>query len=230
MRCPNCNKVIKKTDTRCRFCNEKISQKEKEIKKTNEKKIIDNKLLIYSIIILYVLVLSQYVVNYINLKNQEKNIIILPALPDLKSIKSYRGNETFTFDNLEITVGNNYSFTTLNNKYSRYNGRKVIKIPVTIKNTLDKDYNLNLYYYSLYDYKGEEIDEVAAYFNDGLFYADNLKPGESYTKYLYILYEKDGTYIIKFNKKEEKVVVFFDVYDIKYNSNEEKNENVTFDT
>lgn len=140
------------------------------------------------------------------------------------SVKNCKMEETFTFDNLEITLKHNYTFEKLNNIYSIYNDREVVKIPVEIKNLTYKDYSLNLYYYTLYNQIGSPMDEVAAYFDESLYYALDLKSGMSYTKYLYFIYEGDGSYSVKFKKGKEEVNVEFYIRKPKTNDNQEKQE------
>lgn len=149
-----------------------------------------------------------------NISSNEENI----------NVKNYYMEETFVFDNLEITLKHNYTFEKLNNIYSIYNGREVIKIPVEIKNLTYKDYSLNLYYYTLYNQIGSPMDEVAAYFDESLYYAKDLKSGMSYTKYLYFIYEGDGSYSVKFKKGKEEANVEFYIRKLKTNDNQEKQE------
>ncbi len=149
-----------------------------------------------------------------NISSNEENI----------NVKNYYMEETFVFDNLEITLKHNYTFEKLNNIYSIYNGREVIKIPVEIKNLTYKDYSLNLYYYTLYNQIGSPMDEVAAYFDESLYYAKDLKSGMSYTKYLYFIYEGDGSYSVKFKKGKEETNVEFYIRKPKTNDNQEKQE------
>lgn len=121
-------------------------------------------------------------------------------------------DETFTFGDFEISIGNNYSIVQVENEYSQYNGKDVIKLPVTLKNTSDRSTHLNMFYHTYYGPSGKSLAKVAVLFSDdSLDYASDLEPGESYTKYMYILYDGDGKYRIEFNNYKEKKTVEFTI-------------------
>ena len=102
------------------------------------------------------------------------------------------------FDDLQLTFGQ-YSFTTVKNKYSQYNGKSVVKIPVTVKNLSKDPHSLNMFSYSLFGADGVECDSIGYYFDDDVGSAGDLLPGKSYEKYFYILYDNDGIYTISFS-------------------------------
>ena len=119
--------------------------------------------------------------------------------------------EKFTFDDLEITVGNRYTLLRLDNQYSSYNNKIVVRLPITIKNNKQGNYMLNIYDYKILGPLNNELDEVAGYFNESLFYADELEPDKSYLKYLYFLYDSNGNYTIQFNNGYEKKAIVFNI-------------------
>ena len=125
--------------------------------------------------------------------------------------KSYGFDEKFEFDNLEITIGSNYSFVTIDNMFSDDNGATVIKLPVTVKNLSEETHGLNMFYYDVYGSKGTRLDSEAAYFDEELDYAGDLRSGASYTKYMYFLYDGNGGYAIEFNNWTSKVTVEFNI-------------------
>ena len=127
------------------------------------------------------------------------------------SNKAYGLNDTFTFDDLEITIGDNIEFTKVNNQFSDYDGKTVVKLPITVKNIKDETHRLNMFYYSIFGTEGIELNSLSAYFDDAVDYAGDLKNGGSYTKYLYFLYDGDGEYSIEFDNYSSKVIVEFDV-------------------
>lgn len=125
---------------------------------------------------------------------------------------NYTLNETFKFDDLEITIEDNISYTTLSNIFSDYNGKTVVKIPVTVKNVKDEAHSLNMFYYKIYGSQGIELKSISTYFsNDSIDYAGELRPGASYTKYFYLLYDGNGTYTIELDNWSKKITVEFDV-------------------
>ena len=211
MKCINCKKTISKDDTFCRFCgkeNQNVKIVYKEIERKNNKWLI----VTLGITVFLLLLESSFNIWYFFIKennlNIEKQISSFDYSPNF-TFNTYKVMEEFSFDNLEITIDKNYEILTLDNPYSIYNGKKIIKIPVTIKNISDKDYSLNLFYYDIYDSFGNLIDEVAGYFEEALYYAEDLKENEKYTKYIYALYYDNQKYIIKFeNPKEETFVIY----------------------
>lgn len=125
--------------------------------------------------------------------------------------KSYGLGETFTFDDLEITLGSDISFTTIKNDYSEYNGKDVIKLPITVKNLKDETHGLNMFYYKVYGSQGSKSNSVTSYFDDGVDEAGDLRSGASYTKYMYFIYDGNGKYAIEFDNWSTKITVEFDV-------------------
>lgn len=120
--------------------------------------------------------------------------------------------ETFTFDDLEITVGQDISFTKIDNEWSEHDGKEVVKVPVTVKNIKDETHSLNMFYYSFYGSQGTQLNSASSYFDEGLDEAGDLRSGASYTKYFYFLYDGNGTYSIEFSDVwSPKITVNFEV-------------------
>lgn len=119
--------------------------------------------------------------------------------------------ETFTFDDLEVTLGKDISFTKVKNEFSDDNGKDVIKIPITVKNLKSETHSLNMFYFKAFGANGTELNNESAYFDDSVDFAGELRNGASYTKYLYFLYDADGQYVIEFDDWSTKISVEFDV-------------------
>ena len=218
MRCPKCNKVIKKTDSTCKFCNATLQPssiiKTQVVVKTVENKA--NKWIVLGIGVLAFIVLleTSFIIWYFFIKE---------PLNDTKyKIESYNYSmelpyetsavgEDIVFDNLIINISKKYEILTLDNNYSIYNGKKVIKIPVKITNKSDKNHSLNLFNYYIYDDYGNNIDEVAGYYDESLYYAEDLKKDESYIKYIYALYYGNDSYIIRFSNKEKTINIKYTI-------------------
>ena len=218
MRCPKCNKVIKKTDSTCKFCNATLQPssiiKTQVVVKTVENKA--NKWIVLGIGVLAFIVLleTSFIIWYFFIKE---------PLNDTKyKIESYNYSmelpyetsavgEDIIFDNLIINISKKYEILTLDNNYSIYNGKKVIKIPVKITNKSDKNHSLNLFNYYIYDDYGNNIDEVAGYYDESLYYAEDLKKDESYIKYIYALYYGNDSYIIRFSNKEKTINIKYTI-------------------
>lgn len=155
-----------------------------------------------------VLAFNNYIDSDIN-KNihDNKNIINTRSNND----SDYTLGDTFTFDGLEITLDKEYTFVTVNNQYSEYNNKDVVKIGANVKNISDEKNYLNMFYYSLFGSKGTKLSRITAYFDESIDYAGKLKPGASYYKYFYILYDGDGEYSIDFDNYSDEIEVEFNV-------------------
>lgn len=148
-----------------------------------------------------------------NNTQKENNNNSTPANSETNDSKNkYSLNETFKFDDLEITIGSNILYTTVSNRFSDYNGKEVVKIPVTVKNLKDETHSLNMFYYKVFGSQGTELDSISSYFDDDCIdYAGDLRSEASYTKYFYFLYDGNGTYAIEFDNWSNKIIVEFDI-------------------
>lgn len=131
---------------------------------------------------------------------------------DEEDNKIYTLGETFEFDDLEITIGTDYSFVIVNNEESPYHNHTAVKLPVTIKNLSNDTNLLNEYYYKINGSNDEDLINLSVYFlDDAIDSGDNLNYGESYTKYMYFLYVGNGKYEIEFDNYHEEVDVQFNI-------------------
>jgi hypothetical protein len=196
--CEDCGKKNEQKFLYCTQCGKKLEvPTSRQMKKTKiyEKEWFLGITLIILIIGLVLIIKLASTNNKV--ENEEKN--------------EYAVNETFKFNNLEITIGKEYTFTTIDNKYSDYYKKDVIKIPINIKNIKDERHSLNMFYYSVFGINGTEIENVGTYFEDNIEMAGDLKTGASYTKYLYVIYDGDGIYSIEFSNYFEKKTVEFQI-------------------
>ena len=108
----------------------------------------------------------------------------------------YTFEERFTFDGLNITVGSGYTLAIVDNEFSEYDGAQVLKLPVTVENTTDETKGLNMFYYTAYGPSGTKAEMMDCYFDESLYEAGELRPGASYTKYMYFLCDVPGAYAI----------------------------------
>lgn len=128
---------------------------------------------------------------------------------DIKA--DYKLGETFKFMSFDVTVNQYESIETIDKSMSSDNGKKVLKVPVTVKNTGTSNDHLSMFYYKLYDSNNKELSSKGSYYDDSLDYAKDLKPGDKYTKYLYIPYDGPGKYIIEFNNFSSKLKLIVEV-------------------
>lgn len=130
---------------------------------------------------------------------------------DTSSSDTYGLGDTFTFDDIEYTLGTTISYGVVENMFSDVNGRDAIKIPVTVKNVGNESKSVSTLWMKLYGPSGNELANVEYYFDDSIAYAGSLLPGATKDTYIYLLYESDGTYTMEFDDWTDKLTVKFDV-------------------
>lgn len=131
---------------------------------------------------------------------------------DPNYLSKYSFGDSFDFDSssakVNISIGNNYSFDVIDNHYSEYYKKTVIKIPATIKNIDTKTDILNMYNVQMYNINGNRSPrEIYNYFDDGEILYTQMRPGAKVSGYFYILYEGDGTYYIEFSSGNDNIEV-----------------------
>lgn len=212
--CPNCGNKLKNDEEVCLNCG-------KEIKVVNKKSNKNIYIIIAIIVAIIVIGFGIYkIIGYIllnkTLNNANEIINNVSNTTDSNDKKytsknEYGFNETFEFDGLEITIGSEYEFTTVNNRYSEYNNQVTIKLPITVKNISQETTGLNMFYYDVYGSQGTEVKSLNSYFDENIDDAGDLRSGASYTKYIYFLYEGNGKYDIEFDNWSEHKVVEFNI-------------------
>lgn len=212
--CPNCGNKLKNDEEVCLNCG-------KEIKVVNKKSNKNIYIIIAIIVAVIVIGFGIYkIIGYIllnkTLNNANEIINNVSNKTDSKDKKytlknEYGFNETFEFDGLEITIGSEYEFTTVNNRYSEYNNQVTIKLPITVKNISQETTGLNMFYYDVYGSQGTEVKSLNSYFDENIDDAGDLRSGASYTKYIYFLYDGNGKYDIEFDNWSEHKVVEFNI-------------------
>lgn len=212
--CPNCGNKLKNDEEVCLNCG-------KEIKVVNKKSNKNIYIIIAIIVAIIVIGFGIYkIIGYIllnkTLNNANEIINNVSNTTDSNDKKytsknEYGFNETFEFDGLEITIGSEYEFTTVNNRYSEYNNQVTIKLPITVKNISQETTGLNMFYYDVYGSQGTEVKSLNSYFDENIDDAGDLRSGASYTKYIYFLYDGNGKYDIEFDNWSEHKVVEFNI-------------------
>lgn len=212
--CPNCGNKLKNDEEVCLNCG-------KEIKVVNKKSNKNIYIIIAIIVAIIVIGFGIYkIIGYIllnkTLNNANEIINNVSNTTDSNDKKytsknEYDFNETFEFDGLEITIGSEYEFTTVNNRYSEYNNQVTIKLPITVKNISQETTGLNMFYYDVYGSQGTEVKSLNSYFDENIDDAGDLRSGASYTKYIYFLYDGNGKYDIEFDNWSEHKVVEFNI-------------------
>ena len=120
--------------------------------------------------------------------------------------------EKFTFDELEITIGKNYTFDIIDKEYDKDNKKEVVKLPINVKNLKNNTHHLSMFYYTIKSPDKIKLSSKGEHFDDSIDYAEYLANNKSYTKYIYFVYEKDGVYSLEFNNGSEKKEVYINIY------------------
>ena len=126
--------------------------------------------------------------------------------PDPDYVPTYTFGDTFEFlsvgGKMQITIGNNYTFTCVDNEYSEHYMKTAIRIPVTVRNIDTTTGNLNMFDVKPYDSNGNAASEAKSYYclevGDGRDAYQELRPGASVTGAIYIFYSGNGDYYITF--------------------------------
>ncbi len=100
----------------------------------------------------------------------------------------YAQNEALSFMNYELTFGDEEVID-----------KEIIKVPVSVKNIGEEEAHLSRFYYKFYDSSRTELNSAGSSYNDSLDYAENLKPGESYTKNIYFYKSSKTFYYVELN-------------------------------
>lgn len=125
---------------------------------------------------------------------------------------TFKLGEAFTFDDLTITVGKDYSFTKIDNEFADEYGKTIVKLPVSVKNEKDETNGLSMFDYKFFGPNGNELSGVGTYFEkDAVDEAGDLQSGSSYTKYFYFVFDGNGKYSIEFEGIIEKKKVEFEL-------------------
>ena len=120
-------------------------------------------------------------------------------------------NNTFTFDDLEITFKDDIQWHQISNQYSDHDGAEVFSISMTITNKKSENHGLNMFYFTQYGSKGTKLDSITAYFNDDVSWAGDMRPDATLETRMYVLYDGDGDYYIKFSNFSTTVEVLIPI-------------------
>lgn len=126
-------------------------------------------------------------------------------------VADYELDKSFDFMGFEVIVKSNVQILTIRRELSADNNRRVVRVPVTVRNKGNKNNHISMFYYKFFNTNGIELASKGSYYNDSLDYAKDLAPGEKYDKFFYITYEGAGKYIIEFNNFSNKYKVIVNV-------------------
>lgn len=114
------------------------------------------------------------------------------------------------YDGLEITA-TGYTFTTVDNMFSEYNGKPVVRLQFSLKNTEDSANKLSYLDLKAFDPSGVETKGLDTYFDDSTWNSPNLQKNASGTAAYYFAYTTNGEYSITFGMLDTYVTLKFTV-------------------
>jgi len=105
--------------------------------------------------------------------------------------------DEFEMDGYKVNMTGEYEFSTVDNQFSEWNGKPVIKVAANIENVSSK-YDYCMLYCTITDPNGETIDNLDAFFDDGIF-MKQIEKGKPTKRYFVIPYTGDGEYRFEFS-------------------------------
>lgn len=211
--CQYCGKELEKDADRCPMCSNLLTERinnDVNVKANPKKSSTKRKefkialLMMLGVMVFWILPISIGVIDTIKKAEEELNEV---EHSDEQINTCYGFGESFIFDNLAIKFKDDYEFITVEDEYPEYSGKSILKLPLTITNLSDEDYRLNILYYNVNNSLGTSVKNLNVYFDNNIDYANRLKSGESYTKYMYFIYENDEKYVVEFKNTDELIKV-----------------------
>ena len=129
----------------------------------------------------------------------------------IEIVENYEFNlieDEFELDGFKVKFTGEYEFSTVENQFSEWNGKPVIKVAANIEN-VSSEYDYFMLYCSITDPNGEKIDDLDAYFDDGIFnFMNQIQKGSPTKGYFTIPYTVDGEYRFEFSDIVSKKCVY----------------------
>jgi len=120
-------------------------------------------------------------------------------------------NETFEFDDFEITIIDDINWGRIVARWSDLHHRDVAVFPVTVKNIGDSTSGLG-WNVKLYGPNGIELENIMFYVNDDIKHNVEIRPGATLETFVHVLYDEDGEYVIEFSDfRSDDISVFIPI-------------------
>lgn len=136
--------------------------------------------------------------------NEEAAAELVAALVELE--------ETFEFDNLEITLGTDIAWDVIENEFFELNGAAVFSLPITVTNLSERTRKFDMFSYIQFSPTGEKLVSISSFFVDNAIdWSDDISPNETVEAYMYFLFDDNGEYVIEFDNSSERIKIVFDI-------------------
>ena len=131
----------------------------------------------------------------------------------LQTKSTYGLDETFKFDDLDLTFKSDFVYGTIDNEFSEHDGERTFGIPVLMKNYKDEPHSLNMFFYDCYGPNGSKVSNVSAFFPQGtsMDWGGNILSGATAIRYLYFRYTSEGEYCVILDNYSKTINVKFQV-------------------
>jgi len=106
--------------------------------------------------------------------------------------------DTFVFNDLEITFGEEFGWTTVTSQFSDNYGDDVFYLPISITNLRDETHGLNTFAVNHFGSEGTSQTLFFGGFNFDADWGSNMRPGVTQECHMYFLYDGDGEYVAEF--------------------------------
>ena len=122
-------------------------------------------------------------------------------------------NETFIFDDLEITIIDYIEWSVINDRWSNLHGRHIMILPVTVRNVGNLANSLNSEDVTMFGPDGIQLESLGfATTEDSVIRTGDFRPGAGIESIIHVLYDGDGEYVIEFsNLQSGNVYVIFNL-------------------
>ena len=137
--------------------------------------------------------------------------IDLDAIPVIET--EFTLDDTFMFDDLEITIKSDVKWETIDNRWSDFHEREIMVLPITVTNIGDSTNNFP-WNVKLFGPNGIELDGISYYVDDDVTRSGDIRSGATLNGKLHILFDGFGEYVIEFSDfREGETQVIFTVYE-----------------
>ncbi len=119
----------------------------------------------------------------------------------------------FTYNDLEITVGNQVRFTKFFNNYDKNYNKTVVKLRMSVKNLADKSSGLAPFSFNVIAPDGSNTDVILTYYDDNINKLGDLNVGAKKEGVLYFIYQGNGDYKVNLKRSynEEPISILIPV-------------------
>jgi len=140
------------------------------------------------------------------------------STPEEESVGEVSLGKPFEYNGLEITLSKNIGFTQFRSRHSDNDGAYVFYIPTTIKNISESAKGLEMWEVTVFSPEGVSLTNTVnsyeiewAFEEESIFTVGSIQPDVVAEGNIYVLYDKDGEYIITLDNHTDSAEVKFEL-------------------